>query len=338
VTTTTDWKRRLRKLGHYELSRPQRRTPSGLAAKYGGVSAPKLGRIKQISSTGLYLFTEERWPVDEVISMTLQREGPQESLSALQIDVQARVASHGKDGVGFGFVLPAGMDSNLWEILVRNADTPKETEHTSFVFRLVRTVLFLCRLCPSGAQEAIQLLGGELDGARTLSAIAIALKAEKLLAGEPDAGSMHAHPPIVASILRDGSWSNDDLMQQLWSGLLASSCTVEGTDESNRDFIELLVQVTKTQGQILVAGCKKANEPTFGIDGEPLKEIIITPDEMIQITGNYDLYRNATDVAYLFNSELLKKVFDFTTYLPKDSFNITPSSLGLELFKICRGS
>ena len=338
MTTTNDWKRRLRKLGYPQQPRPERRTPTGLTAKYGGVSAPKLGRIKQISLTGLYLLTEERWPVGEVISMTLQREGPPESLSALQIDVQARVASHGEDGVGLGFVLPTGLDSDLWEVLVKNADTQKETEHTLFVFRLVRTVLFLCRLCPSGAQEAIHLLGGELDGFRTLSAIEIALKAEKLLAGEPDAGSMHAHPQIVASILRDGSWSNDDLTQQLWAGLLASSCTVEGTDESNRDFVELLVQVTATQARILVAGCRKAKELTLGIEGEPLKEIIITPDEMIQITGNYDLYRNATDVAYLFNFGLLKKVFDFTTYLPKDSFNITPSSLGLGLFKNCRGS
>ena len=337
ATTTDDWKRRLRRLGYQEQPRPERRIPSGLVAKYGSVSAPKLGRIKQISSTGLYLLTEDRWPVGEVISMTLQREGQQESLSALHIDVQARVASIGEDGVGLGFVLPAGIDPNLWNILVRNADVQTETEHTLFVFRLVRTILFLCRLCPSGAQEAIHLLGGELDGFRTKSAIEIALRAEMLLAGEPDAASMHAHPQIVASILRDGSWSNDDLMQQLWSGLLVSSCTVEGTDESNRDFVELLVQVTKTQARILLAGCRKARELMSGVEGEPLRNIIVMPEEMIQISGTYDIYRSATDVSYLFNFGLLEKVFDFTSYTPKESFDITPSSLGLKLFKICRG-
>jgi PilZ domain len=338
VITGSDWKRRLRKLGYREQPRAERRTPSGLAAMYGGVSAPKLGRIKKISSTGLYLLTDERWPVGEVISMTMQMEGPPESLSELQIDVQARVASHGEDGVGLGFVLPTGLDSRLWEILIRNADDQTETEHVLFIFRLVRTILFLCRLCPSGAQDAIHLLGRDLDEFRTKSAVEIALRAEKLLAGEPDADNMHAHPQIVASILRDGSWSNSDLVQQLWAGLLTSSCTVEGTDESNREFIELLVQVTEAQARILLAGCRKARELTQGAEGEPSKEIIITPEEMIQITGTYDLYRSATDVAYLFNFGLLKKVFDFTTYLPKDSFNITPSNLGLELFKVCRGS
>ncbi|HEV2486156.1 MAG TPA: hypothetical protein VGT08_11555 [Terracidiphilus sp.] len=305
---------------------------------YGSAPASKLGRINTISSTGLYLLTEERWPIGEVISITLRREGVQEGISPLQIDLQARVASHREAGVGLGFVLPTGLAPDLWEVLVKNADFRTETEHISSLFRLVRTILFLCRLCPSGAEEAIHLLGGELDEFRTKSAIEIALRAEKLIAGEPNADSMHAHPQIVASALRDGSWSNDDLIRQLWSGLLASSCTVEGTDESNRRFVELLVQVTATQARILVTGCRTAKELTLGIEGEPLKDIIITPDEMIQITGNHDLYRNATDVSYLFNFGLLKKLFDFTSYLPKDSFNITPSSLGLELFRICRGS
>ena len=305
---------------------------------YCTASAPILGRIKQISRTGLYLLTEERWPVGEVISIKLQKEWPPVPPSELQIDIQVRVASHGEDGVGLGFVLPAGLDPGLWEQLVRNADIQTETEHISSIFRLVRTILFLCRLCSSEAQDAIHLLGGELDGSRTRSAVEIALRAEKLLCSEPDSDRKHAHPKIVTSILRDGSWSNDDLMQQLWAGLLFSSCTVEGTDESNHSFVELLVQVTTTQGRILVAGCRKARDLMSGVKGELLREVIITPEEMIQISGTYDLYRSATDVAYLFNSGLLEKVFDFTSYLPKNSFNITPSSLGLELFRLCRCS
>jgi len=335
--STTDWKRRLLKLGFREHPRPGRRNPSGLAVIYGSVAAPKLGRIKTISSTGFYMPTEDRWPVGEVIPMTLQRDGMPENVSPFKIDLQVRVASHGSDGVGLGFVLPTGMDPDLWEVLVRDADIKMETNHVSFLFRLVRTVLFLCRLCPSGAQEAIHLLGGELDESRTKSAIEIALSAEKHIAGEPNGDNMRAHPQIVADILKDGSWSNDDLIQQLWAGLLASCCTLDGLDESNRRFIELLTQVTEIQARILVAGCRRSNEPGSGITGKPPQEIIIMPEEMIQITGITDLYRNATDLSYLFNFGLLNKVFDFTTYLPKDNFNITPSSLGLELYKVCRG-
>ncbi len=188
---------------------------------YRTASAPKLGRIKEISRTGLYLLTEERWPVGEVIPIKLQKEWPPQSSSDLQIDIQVRVASHGEDGVGLGFLLPAGLDPGLWEHLVKNADVQTETEHISSIFRLVRTVLFLCRLCSSGAQDSIRLLGGELDEFRTRSAVEIALRAEKLLTSEPDSERKHAHPKIVTSILKDGSWSNDDLIQQLWAGLLS---------------------------------------------------------------------------------------------------------------------
>ena len=337
MNTTNDWKFAFRTLGYPQQERAVRRTPSGLVAMHGSVTAPKLGRIKIISKNGIFLQTEERWPIGEVISVSLQREGPQQIHSEFEIDVQAQVASYGKDGVGLGFVLPIGLNKNFWDVVIRNADARPETEEVSFLFRVVRTILFVCRLCPSITPDDIQALGKELDEARTRSAIEIALKAEMLLAQEPDADDMHAHPQIVASILRNGSWSGDNSMQQLWAGLLVSSCTAEGTNESNRDFIELLVQVTETQARILVAGCKRATESMSGLEGERSKEIIITPEEMIQISGMYDAYRIATEVSYLYNFGLLEKVFDFTTYTSKEKFDITPSKLGLELFKVCRG-
>ncbi|HEV2484944.1 MAG TPA: PilZ domain-containing protein [Terracidiphilus sp.] len=332
-----DWKRTLRNLGYPELPRAERRPPSGLAAMYGSASAPKLGHIKDISSTGIYLQTEERWRIGEVISMTLQREAPSECLSQLQINVQARVATHGEDGVGLAFVLPTDLDSTLWEALVDHADAQPETEHIAYLFRLVRTILFLSRLCPSGAQEAIQSLGNELDASRTRSAMKIALRAEELLAEQPDAGLMHAHPRIVASILREASWSNDDLLNQLWAGLLASTCAVEETDESYHAFAELLVQISAAQARIFVAGCRRAREMMSELEKAPSGQIIITPEEMTKITGTSDFFRNAAEISSLFHLGLLEKVVNLTSYIPKDTINITPSHLGLELYGRCRG-
>jgi hypothetical protein len=336
VPSTNEWKHALRTLGYPMPKRAERRTPSGLAAMYGSVSAPKLGHIKIISSTGLFLATEERWPVGEVISITLQRESPPGDNSELHVDVRARVASYGEDGVGLGFVLPTDLNSHLWENLVSHADAQPETEDISFLFRVVRTILFLHRLCPSAAKDIIQSLSKELDDARTRSGIEIVLRAERLIAGQPDADGLHAHPQILKSILRHGSWSNDDLVLQLWAGLLASSCTAEGTDVSNHDFVELLVHVTETQARILAAACRKAKGSVSVVEGEPLGGIIITPEEMIQITGIYDRYRIATEASYLFNFGLIERAFDFTTYIPQDSFDITPTSRGLELFEVCR--
>jgi hypothetical protein len=58
---------------------------------------------------------------------------------------------------------------------------------------------------------------------------------------------------------------------------------------------------------------------------------------MTQLTGIYDPARIAVETAYLFNPGLIEKVFDFTSYLPTEKFDITPSRLGLELYKRCKG-
>jgi hypothetical protein len=337
VDTVKDWKQWLKNLGYPQIERAPRRNPSGLTAMYSSTSSPKLGPIKIISSTGLFLQTSERWPIGEVLPLTLRKEGKLAHDSEFQIDVQVRVASYGDDGVGMGFILPKGLNSGLWEHLVDTADSPTETEDAQFIFRMVRAILFLYRLCPSKEMETISVLTGELDEFRTRNMISIVLGAEKILAAEPNSEKMRADPQIVESILKEGSWGNDSLTSRLWAGLMASSCSVEGSDQSNKSLTELLAQMTPSQARILVGGCTRANKHSWVQRGGAPATVIITPEEMVRITGMCDLYRSATDVAYLHVHGLVEKNFDFSTYSPKETFDITPTQLGLRLFKACRG-
>jgi hypothetical protein len=336
TTTLNKWKTWIRKLGYPVKPRAERRIPSGFAARRRNNSASKPATIRDISSTGLHLLTEERWPLGELIPLTVEVERFLENRSEPQFAVQARVVRHVEDGIGLSFVLPAGLDPNLWEVLLRNAVVLTDPKDILYTLRMLRTVLFLCQLCHAEAHQAILLLGGELDQPRTENAMEIAHSAEKLLASEPDAERMRAHPHLVASILKNGSWA-DDLTRQLWAGLLATSCTAEGTDESNSVFVDLLVNVTHTQSRIFVAACIKALELMSGTEYPPSTRIILTPEQMIRLTGMYDASRIATDIAYLFNSGIIEKNFDFSSYLPLESFDITPARLGLELFERCKG-
>jgi hypothetical protein len=336
MTTLNEWKTWVRRLGYNDSPRAERRNPSGFAARRRDNSASKPATIRDISSSGLHLLTEERWPLGELIPLTVEVERFARNHSEPQIAVQARVARHTGDGIGLSFVLPEGLDPNLWDVLLRNAVVLTDQKEILHTLRVLRTTLFLCRLCHAEAHEAILLLGGELDEARTEKAMEIAHGAEKLLASEPNADRMRAHPPLVASILREGSWA-DDYTKQLWSGLLVTSCTVEGTDESNTVFADLLGNVTHYQSRIFVAACTRALELMSGTGYPPPTRIILTPEEMIGVTGMYDLSRIAMYVAYLFNSGIIEKVFDFTSYLPTESFDITPSRQGLELFERCKG-
>jgi hypothetical protein len=162
-----------------------------------------------------------------------------------------------------------------------------------------------------------------------------------LLASETEAEKMRAHPAVVVSIFKFGSWVQDDITRQLWIGLLANCCHVDAIDESATKsasvFIDLLVNMTAIQSLILVTACKKLMDLKSDSGNLSSARITYTPEEMTRLTGIYDPSRIAVETAYLFNSGLIEKVFDFTSYLPTENFDITPSRLGLELYTRCKG-
>jgi len=61
--------------------------------------------VKDMSANGLYLMTEERWPLGAQVMMTLQRtDGLDDGSRSNTITVQLRVVRWGSDGVGLSFV------------------------------------------------------------------------------------------------------------------------------------------------------------------------------------------------------------------------------------------
>ena len=317
--------------------RAERRPAPDLTARFGLDPASVPARVKDIGTLGIYLITEKRPPLGELVTLTLEEEGKLGGSIELQFTVDARVARQGKVGIGLAFVLPPGLDRNLWGVLVKNIVVLRDREQVVQMFRALRAFLFICRLCPSGAEEAISLLGGELDTDRTETLLRIAHASENLLATEPDGNLLHAHPKLVANILREGSWAPDELTRQLWAGLLASSCSVDAPDDSNRVFVDLLIHLTPAQARIFCYACKRAMVPAPDAKS-PSESVGLNQDEMIELTGMHDLSRNATDVAYLFNLGLIQKLFDFTSYREVEGFDVTPTNLGLELYKHCHGS
>src|SRR5579875_2941783 len=258
MSRLSDIKRAAKIFAGPEQVRAERRTASGLAASYGLDSSFMPAEIKDISATGIYLSTEKRLRTGEVITLTLQEEGAPENASDLKISLHARVARQGEDGIGLSFVLPPGLDTELWAVLVRNILVLDDQREIAHMFRTLRTVLFLSRICQSEANEAILLLGGQLNSDRTDTFIRIALAAESVLASEPDADRMRAHPKLVATILKEGSWSSDEFVTKLWAGLLVSSCSIESPDDSNQVFVKLLLQIMPNQAKILIHACERA--------------------------------------------------------------------------------
>jgi hypothetical protein len=77
----------------------------GLVAYYWTGSAPRAYQIADISSTGFYLLTEERWYPGTMVLMTLQRTDSDGQNLEDSIAVQSLVVRWGSDGLGLAFVL-----------------------------------------------------------------------------------------------------------------------------------------------------------------------------------------------------------------------------------------
>ena len=70
--------------------------------------------VKDMSANGLYLMTEERWPLGAQVTMTLQRtDAIDDNPRNNAITVQLRVIRWGADGVGLSFVQPEAEESPL---------------------------------------------------------------------------------------------------------------------------------------------------------------------------------------------------------------------------------
>jgi len=331
-------KRALQKFGEVEKPRAERLPAPGLAARYGLDPGSIPAGVKNISTSGIYLFTEKRLHTGDLITLTLEEYDQPESNLETQFSVHARVAREGEDGVGLSFILPPGLDMDLWGVLLRNIVVLKESEQITDMFRTLHTILFLCRICQAEASESIVLLGKDLHPDRTAMLVKIALTAEKLLASEPNGDRMRGHPTLVANILRDGSWAPDDVTAELWAGLLAASCSAGVPEDTNQILVDLLVNLTPTQAKIFVLACERVLAHASGLQKSAYDPVILTPKEMVALIGIHDLSRAATDLAYLFNLGLIRSVFDFSSYHQIDSFDVTPSHLGVELYRHCHGS
>jgi Flp pilus assembly protein TadG len=103
METVRGW---FKKLSSFDHRRAQRLESPLLVAYYWDGSVPVGHEIRDISSSGFYLVTTERWHPGTVVTMTLQRSDIVHSdvNGDNYISVLSRVVRPGEDGVGFAFV------------------------------------------------------------------------------------------------------------------------------------------------------------------------------------------------------------------------------------------
>ena len=92
--------------------RAQRHTEPRLVAFYWDGVVPVPRYIRDVSYTGFYLLTDQRWCPGTLITMTLQRTEKSDDGSKASVAIQAKVIRLGEDGVAVSFVFPKPEDSH----------------------------------------------------------------------------------------------------------------------------------------------------------------------------------------------------------------------------------
>ena len=316
--------------------RAERRNSPSLAAYHWKGASPRLNSIRDISSTGAFLLTQERWEPGEIVSLTLQRSGPPEKENSFS--VQAKAVRWDDQGVAVSFVLPIGADLRLWQSPLKSAAEQNEPEDILREFRVAQTISFLTRVSPDTRIAASRLLHEELSNYRLENAIEIALKAEKMLGAAVEADHLQAKPHVVMRIIEAGSWSADDKwMLQFWAGLLAASCTTNGDDESNLAFIDLLNQLRALHMRILTVACTKSTKITSGpgtISSRPLKW---KAADLMKYSGSGDLIKLDRELNYMADIGVIAPREKSAFFQQMTDTTVAPTSLGLQLYARCNG-
>jgi hypothetical protein len=78
-----------------------------LVAFFWDGGSPVAHIVKNISPSGFYLATDERWLLGTLVMMTLQRTRGEALRRDCSLIVMSKVIRHGEDGVGFEFI-PVG--------------------------------------------------------------------------------------------------------------------------------------------------------------------------------------------------------------------------------------
>jgi len=113
----------------------------------------------------------------------------------------------------------------------------------------------LSRICLPAAEEYGLWFRDRVHHWRTQNLAVIVQATERKLSESGAAPGVHAHPRLVGTILSEGSWIDDSEVQEMWAGLLSSSCSESGDDDSNLLFVNLLSGMTKMQAKILRYAC-----------------------------------------------------------------------------------
>jgi hypothetical protein len=198
---------------------------------------------------------------------------------------------------------------------------------------------FLGRICLPAAEEFGLALKDRVHHYREINKLIMLQKAEQKLNQFSTEEGKSVHPRLVGEILNYGSWIENEAVQDMWAGLLASACTEDGKDDSNLIFVNILSQLTRLQATILNYCCenakKKLSKAEWITSDRPL---IIKLEKLQEITSCTDFHRIDRELDHLRSLEIIGPGMFRGGFGPDSTdADLTPTGLALQMYVCCQG-
>jgi hypothetical protein len=323
------------KAGLLENRKDDRLPARGLDVSYWTGLEQKRAKIKDISATGVYLFTPDRWPPGTIVQLTMQKRGLLDRETRPQVRLRARCVRLGDDGAGFSFVDEPARAAE-WSKSMVIASKVLAAHHPVRLFRATKAIAVLLRISPPAEAQLLQLIT-EISGERTENLIEIVLQAEELVASRASTLRSDISPSLMLRILDFGSKSSDARMQQCWAGLLASSC-FEGTqDDVTGRFVVMLSKLDRDHIAILTDACTRAMRVGWQNGFVFSSELYCPLEEITAVTGMRNPVVVERNLNHLHQLGLMEKTVRPLGCAELDQVNMTPTSFGLKLYARCCG-
>jgi hypothetical protein len=322
---------------------PERRSIIRLVAQglvgYTDRDKTKPHELRDVSPTGLYLRTEERWKTGDVISLVVRKKDAAEEDHGKRVRVDTRVVRCDEGGVGMVWLWPEGVEFEPWKRVHTKRSDETDADYFLRELRLARALGFLRQICPAALEEMKMALHQRLSSKRIASAVEITLKGLELHGPPVRGANRQAHPDMVRRIVENGSWTDDDWIRQWWAGLLVSSCSADAPDTSNSVFIDLLAKLMPVHLRVLAFACRKGTELLDAGVPAAAMDVYCTSEELIEAVGSQSIARIQQTMGQLSSLGLLAESNkpSYVAVTDKVKTRATPTALGLKMYARCHG-
>ena len=197
---------------------------------------------------------------------------------------------------------------------------------------------FLKCVCKPGLEELGFLFQDKVRYWRLNNIIRMLDKAKGRMGFDGEELNLCANARVGLSIMEGCSDVDDDELQKLWAGLFVSSCTPDGRDDSNMNFVDLLRRMSSVEARILEYACTNCRKVLYPNKLIIAEGISVSLAELSKIAGTNDVYRLDCEMDHMRSIELLISGGFMGTgggFVASDinlDADITPSALALNLF------